>query len=262
MRTIQAKYNYAQRADHISVIMPVYNEISTIKDAIKSFQDAYKLDNRLELIIVESASNDGSREYVTKFQNEKGILVILEERPFGKGHAVRNGISHAKGDIISIFDADGEYVFSDIWKLVDAIEDGRASFVLGSRHGPGQKVRQFGKHNWLAQSMNLMHWIFATMINLAFDVRIRDPFTMWKVFRREILDHLELVSDRFDLDWEIICKFAILGFVPLEIPINYISRDYSQGKKVKLISDPISWIVLLLKLRFSQATKELRSTRI
>lgn len=240
-----------QRANQVSVIMPVYNEIATVERAINCVLASNRIDTTIELVIVESGSTDGSAEIVGKFKDHPRVKIITEAIPLGKGHAVRAGFSLASGDIIAIFDGDDEYTFSDIWKVIEPIEAGKASFVLGSRHSAAAPLRTFETNPWLARSMNVAHWMFTWMVNVAFDLRLRDPFTMWKVFRREILDVVELTCNRFDLDWEIVGKFAMAGYKPLEVPIEYQSRDYSQGKKVKLIADPISWVITLLRIRFN-----------
>lgn len=258
MKEANTKYCYSGPIRLLSVIMPVYNEASSLKAAIEEVLCERRDGTAIELIIVESGSTDGSREIVESYRDRESVRVVFEDSPRGKGHAVRNGFDHARGDAAAIFDADGEYRFSDIWKLLEPIEEGRAAFVLGSRHEPGRKVRSFDQRSWLARAMNLMHWVFATLINLAFEIRVRDPFTMWKVFRIELLQEVDLVSERFDLDWEIVGKFALLRFVPLEIPVAYSSRDYSEGKKVRLFSDPISWLRLLVRLRFGKEGRKLR----
>ncbi len=243
--------NRAEVARTVSVVMPIYNEISTVKQAIENALASRREDTVLQLIIVESGSTDGSAEVVQSYKNHPLVTIVTEAQPKGKGHAVRAGFDVAFGDIVAIYDADDEYIFSDIWKLIKPIEEGHTAFVLGSRHSASKPLRAFENKQWLAQSMNIAHWIFTWMVNLSFEVRLRDPFTMWKVFRREILDTVELSSNRFDLDWEIVGRFIMAGFTPLEIPITYESRDYSQGKKVKLIADPISWMIVLAKIRFN-----------
>ena len=93
---------------------------------------------------------------------------------------------------------------------------------------------------------------FTWLINMACGTRLKDPFTMYKVFHRECLYGLQLESNRFDLDWEIVIKFVRKGLVPLEIPVNYWSRSFGEGKKVRPFLDPMLWIIALLKFRFGE----------
>ncbi|MDA8026639.1 MAG: glycosyltransferase family 2 protein [Actinomycetota bacterium] len=257
MRKENTKYNLPLEIRRLSVVMPVYNEYETIENSLKNVLSEDLGPISLELIVVESASNDGTHEIVKNLEPDDRIIKIFEPSPMGKGHAVRAGLEVATGDVIVIFDADDEYRFSDVHVLLQPIQKGEASFVLGSRHSIGKKVREFDRHRWLSVVMNGAHLFFAFLINVSFDVSIRDPFTMWKVFRRELLATTPLVSNRFDLDWEIICKFAMQGYIPKEIPITYVSRDYAHGKKVRLVRDPISWLVLLVNLRFTKKYREL-----
>ena len=230
--------------------MPVYQEASTVRDAILQVLSSPRADTDLELVIVESASSDGSRDVVKEFATDPRVVLILQDRPYGKGNAVRQGFAATSGDVITIFDADGEYQFADIWELVKPIEDGATSFVLGSRHSRGQPMRNFEEARWMAAVMNFMHWVFASMVNIAFSTRLRDPFTMWKVFRTDLLSAVQLNANRFDLDWELVGRFILAGANPIEVPAHYCSRDYAHGKKVRLLKDPLTWIAVLFKIRF------------
>ncbi len=237
------------RISRLSVVMPVFQEASTVRDAILQVLSSPRENTELELIIVESGSTDGSRDIVKEFASDSRVVLIFQDKPYGKGNAVRQGFAAASGEVITIFDADGEYEFADIWSLVRPIEDGTTSFVLGSRHSKGRPMRSFEEARWMAAAMNLMHWVFASMINIAFSARLRDPFTMWKVFRAELVAAVDLRANRFDLDWEMVGRFILAGALPVEIPAQYCSRDYAHGKKVRLLRDPLSWMAILLKIR-------------
>ncbi len=238
------------RISRLSVVMPVFQEASTVRDAILQVLSSPREGTETELIIVESGSTDGSCEIVKEFAGDPRVVLILQDKAYGKGNAVRQGFLVAEGDVITVFDADGEYQFVDVWNLVKPIEAGTTSFVLGSRHSQGQPMRSFEEARWMATAMNLMHWVFASMINVAFSARLRDPFTMWKVFRRELLFAVDLRGNRFDLDWELVGRFILAGAQPVEIPAQYSSRDYAHGKKVRLLRDPLSWMAMLLRIRF------------
>ena len=94
--------------------------------------------------------------------------------------------------------------------------------------------------------------MFTWLFNVVYGVRLRDPFTMYKVFRRPCIDGVEFVSDRFDFDWELAAKLIRLGYAPLEVPVAYNARSYSSGKKVRFFRDPPTWLVACVRFRFAR----------
>jgi glycosyltransferase involved in cell wall biosynthesis len=235
----------------VSVIMPVYNErptLATTLDAVLA-KDVPGVDK--EIIVVESNSTDGTRELVLGYQHRPGVKMILQDRPQGKGSAVRAGLLHAEGDFILIQDGDQEYDVNDYDALIEPLRTYRRAFVLGSRHIAGDwKVRTFTDQPLLAVCFNFGHVLFATALNLLYGQRLKDPFTMYKVFRRDCLYGLEFECNRFDFDFELVIKLLRKGCVPLEIPVNYQSRSLKQGKKVSVWKDPLTWLWALIKFRF------------
>ena len=235
----------------VSVIVPVYNEISTVGTALEALAAKRIPGFELMLIVVESNSTDGSRGVVLSYRDRANVSVILEEAPRGKGHAVRAGLAQATGDIIMIQDADLEYDLSDYEKLLDAVASGRHEFVLGSRHSrEGGAMRKFTDQRVHAAVLNAAHWTFTLMINASLGIWLNDPFTMYKVFRRRCLDGLSLECDRFDFDWELLIKLVRKGFRPIEIPVTYHSRSFKEGKKIRMFRDPMTWMAALVKYRF------------
>jgi hypothetical protein len=114
----------------------------------------------------------------------------------------------------------------------------RRAFVLGTRHGrdaQSWKMRHFTDQVLLGQWMNLGHVVFTALFNVVYGQRLRDPFTMFKVFRRECISGLRFECNAFDFDWELAGKLVRCGYSPLEIPVNYRSRSFAEGKKVTLI---------------------------
>ena len=235
----------------VSVIVPVYNEISTAREALEAVAAKRSDGYEFEVIVVESASSDGSREVVEGFRGRAGVTILLEDRPSGKGHAVRAGLGVATGDIVMIQDADLEYDIADYERLLAPLASGEADFVLGTRHAPGGwAIRKFTDQRLHALVLNLAHWTFTLMINASLGVWLSDPFTMYKVFRRRCIDGLRLECNRFDFDWELLIKLVRRGYRPIEIPVSYRSRSFKQGKKVTLLRDPASWMIALVKYRF------------
>jgi glycosyltransferase involved in cell wall biosynthesis len=241
--------------------VPVYNERPTVAAALEALLAKEIAGVHIEVIIVESNSTDGTREIVRPYGGHPRVRLILEEQPQGKGHAVRAAFGQASGDIILIQDADLEYDLADYEPLLAPILAGRQAFVLGSRHGEGGWViRKFTDQPIRGAILNLAHWTFTLMINVALGVWLKDPFTMYKVFRRECLDGLTFECDRFDFDWELLIKLVRKGYRPIEIPVAYRSRSFSEGKKVRLFRDPVTWIRALVKYRLARSPRRVSAS--
>jgi glycosyltransferase involved in cell wall biosynthesis/2-polyprenyl-3-methyl-5-hydroxy-6-metoxy-1,4-benzoquinol methylase len=236
----------------LSVIVPAYNEAKTFGTLMEALLRKELTGLQTEIIVVESNSTDGTREVALKYQGHPKVKLVLEEQPRGKGHAVRTGFKAASGDYVLIQDADLEYDLEDYDALLEHLVAGRSAFVLGARHGGGNvlKMRQFTGQLGLSLFLNLGHWFFATLINVLFSQRLRDPFTMFKVFRRDCLCGLEFECNRFDFDFELLIKLIRKGYRPVELPVNYRSRSFKEGKKVRMFRDPFSWLRALARLRW------------
>jgi len=239
--------------DSLSIIVPIYNERGTVKEALDAIVAKEIPGIRLELIFVESNSTDGTREIVLTYQNNPRVKLILEDKPRGKGFAVRTGLKEVTGDVILIQDADLEYDLADYDALVAPIFAGRQAFVLGSRHGQGGwAIRKFTDQPLRGLILNLAHWTFTLMINVSLGIWLKDPFTMYKVFRRDCLKDLTFECNRFDFDWELLIKLVRKGYKPIELPITYRSRSFAEGKKIRMWSDPVTWMKALIKYRFQK----------
>ena len=237
----------------LSVVVPIYNERHTVREALDAILAKSIPGWELQIIMVESNSTDGTREIVQTYAAHPRVKLILEDRPRGKGHAVRAGFAHATGDVMLIQDADLEYDLNDYEILLAPIAAGRQTFVLGSRHSTGGwAIRKFSDQPLQALVLNLAHWGFTLMINVSLGVWLHDPFTMYKVFRRDCLDGLRFECNRFDFDWELLIKLIRKGHRPIEIPISYKSRSFKQGKKISMFRDPLSWMWALAKFRFQR----------
>lgn len=236
----------------LSVIVPAYNEVKTFAAVMDLLLHKELPGLQMEIVVVESGSTDGTREAARKFENAPGVKVIFEDAPRGKGHAVRAALKAATGDYVLIQDADLEYDLEDYDVLLEQLLASRCAFVLGSRHGGRNvlKMRQFAGQHLLSLFLNCGHWTFTTLINVLFLQRLRDPFTMFKVFRRDCLAGLEFECNRFDFDYELLIKLIRKGYRPIELPVNYRSRSFQDGKKVRMIRDPLSWLKVLAWLRW------------
>lgn len=231
--------------------MAVYDEEPTVKKAVDAVLLAHLPgDMGLQLIIVESNSTDETRAIVSSYDDPR-ITLILQDAARGKGNAVREGLTLVTGQVVLIQDGDLEYSVEDYPDLLAPIIAGETDFVLGSRHAKGVPMRDFADARLVSRIMNAGHWIFTGLFNVFFGTRLRDPFTMYKVFRTECTTGLDFVSNRFDFDYELVAKLVRRGYVPVEVPVTYHSRSYADGKKVRLIRDPLSWIVALFRFRFT-----------
>jgi hypothetical protein len=252
---ILARTKPTRSAPRLSVIVPAFNEAATFGVMMDRLLAKTIEGVEIEVIVVEGASTDGTREQVLGLRGNPRVRVILEDRPRGKGHAVRKGLEVATGDVILFQDADLEYDIDDYDALVEPILRHQRNFVIGSRHilkGKVWKVRRFNDAAGLAALFNLGHLVFLTLFNLIYRQDLKDPFSMFKVFRRECLYGLRFESDRFDFDFEIAIKLLRKGYRPLELPVNYSARSFTEGKKVTILRDPLSWVRALVKFRFCQ----------
>jgi 2-polyprenyl-3-methyl-5-hydroxy-6-metoxy-1,4-benzoquinol methylase len=238
----------------LSVIVPAYNEANTFPALMGRLLQKRLPGLDIEIILVESNSTDGTRELAMKCQERPGVKLILEEQPRGKGHAVRAGLNVARGDYILIQDADLEYDLEDYDALLEPLVAGRTALVLGSRHGGRNvmKMRQFTGEIGLSIFFNAGHWFFTTLLNVLYLQRLRDPFTMFKVFRHDCLFGLEFECNGFDFDFELLIKLIRKGYRPVELPVNYRSRSFKEGKKVRMFRDPFTWFRALIRLRFAE----------
>jgi SAM-dependent methyltransferase len=248
-----------RRCPTLSVVMPVLNERETFTQVATQLLAKRLHGLILELIIIESHSTDGTREDVRRFENDPRVKVVYEDRPRGKGHAVRAGLACASGDFVLIQDADLEYDLDDYENLLEPLRTYRQALVLGSRYradGSSWKLRRFTDQPTAGRIMNLAHVWLTWLFNTAYGTRLRDPFTMYKVFRRDCLSGLTFESNRFDFDWELLGKLVRAGYTPVEIPVRYRSRSYSEGKKVRFWRDPLTWIRACVKYRLVRVNKQ------
>jgi hypothetical protein len=243
-----------ERLLRLSVILPVYNEKNTFREVFELLLAKTIPGFEIEICLIESNSTDGTREEVLAYADHPKVRLLLEDNPSGKGHAVRKGLEIATGDIIIIQDADLEYDLADYEKLLDPIRRLETSFVLGSRHptdGSDWQIRHFSEQRGIASIMNVGHVFFTWFLNVLFSQRLHDPFTMYKVFRRDCINNVPFECNRFDFDLELFSKLIRKGCKPVEIGVRYNSRSFDEGKKVSMLGDPPTWIRAGFRHRFS-----------
>lgn len=206
----------------ISVVIPVYNEEKTILEIIDKVK-AVPLDK--EIIIVDDASTDGTKEKLMKLINESNIRIIFKEKNEGKGSALQTGFKYVSGDIVIIQDADLEYDPMDYMKLITPILEGKADVVFGSRFlGYPRRVLYF----WHTVGNKLLT-LFSNMLN---NINLTDMETCYKVFKSSILKEIKFKSKRFGFEPEFTAKVSKKKYKIYEVPISYYGRNYKEGKKI------------------------------
>ena len=223
----------------LSVIIPVYNEVKNVEEIIKRVQ-ATKLAS--EIIIVDDYSQDGTRDTLKGLDGKRKVRVLFHDKNQGKGGAVVTGMKAAKGDVLLIQDADLEYDPRDYPALLQPIEEGLADVVYGSRFlGAAHRVTMF----WHQVANKLLTF----MTNIMYDSILTDMETGYKVFRREVIEGMNIRSKRFNFEPEFTAKILKRKYRIFEVPITFNPRDYSEGKKIG-IKDAFEAVWALLRFRF------------
>jgi glycosyltransferase involved in cell wall biosynthesis len=208
----------------VSIVIPVYNEKTTIEEILRRVQ-AVKLGLAREVVIVDDCSSDGTRDFLKRLAKRPGFKIVFHDKNRGKGAALRTGFSQASGNIILVQDADLEYDPREYPRLLEPILDGRADVVYGSRFLSGPH-RVFFFWHYLGNKL------LTTFSNMVSNLNLTDMETCYKVFKREVLEKIRLRSERFGFEPEITIKLAKLRCRIYEVPISYAGRDYSEGKKI------------------------------
>lgn len=243
----------SETGELLTVIVPVFNEAAYLHGVLDELLRKQFLTPH-EIIVVESNSTDGTREIARTYEGRPGIRILYEDRPRGKGSAVRRGLAAARGTIVLIQDADFEYDLDDYDALLEPIVQRRTSFVLGSRSlgRDDWKVRRLASSRVKAFLMNFAQLLFARTFNVLFQQRVTDVNTMFKVFRRECIEGVEFNATGFSFDIELACKLVKNGYGPMEVPINYIARGFDEGKKINFVSEFFPSFSMLFKSRFGR----------
>ena len=223
----------------LSVVMPVYNERTTVDEIIRR---VLAVPLRIELVVVDDGSDDGTKEILEQLQCELRFN-LLRQKNAGKGAALRRGFAEVTGDLVVIQDADLEYSPEEYPQLIELICDDKADVVYGSRF--------LGRHRafMFAHYMGNKLVTFAT--NVLYNTMLTDMETCYKAMRIEVLRSMRLKSNGFGIEPEITAKIFKRGYRVYEVPITYAGRGYEQGKKITWRAG-FGALCVLLKYRFTE----------
>ena len=208
----------------LSVVIPCYNEVRTIDRILEAVRASPHRDK--EIIVVDDASTDGTRERLSGELRTLIDQVVMHEVNQGKGAALRSGIRAATGDIVIIQDADLEYDPNEYPQIIAPIEEGRADVVFGSR------FMGSAPHRVLYFWHRLGNGFLTLLSNMLTNLNLTDMETCYKAFRRDIIQSIEIEENRFGFEPEITAKVARRGCRIFEVGISYYGRTYAEGKKI------------------------------
>ncbi|MDD5698662.1 MAG: glycosyltransferase family 2 protein [Victivallaceae bacterium] len=208
---------------NLSVIIPVFNEADTIETVIGRVQARPETG---EIIIVDDASTDDTREHLKKLAVEPDIKILYQETNQGKGAAVIRAIPEATRDFVIIQDADFEYTPEDWPVILKPLADGKADVVYGSRFMGTPGMARFFGHEMGNKFLTFVSNVFS-------DLHLSDMETCYKAFRREVMQNLNLESKRFGIEVEFTAKLARARILRIwNVPISYNPRSFNAGKKI------------------------------
>jgi len=222
----------------VSVVMPAYNERHTIDEIVRR---VLAVPLRVELIVVDDRSTDGTRELLEELQRELGFTLLQQSENAGKGAALRAGFARVTGDIVIIQDADLEYSPEEYPGLIELICAGLADVVYGSRF--------LGRHRVFLFTHYVGNRALTLLTNVLYNTMLTDMETCFKAMRIDVVRSMRLRSNRFGIEPELTAKIFKRGYRVYEIPITYSGRGYGEGKKITWV-DGIEAVWTLLKYRF------------
>jgi glycosyltransferase involved in cell wall biosynthesis len=224
----------------LSVVMPAFNEIDTIEEIVRR---VLAVPLRLELIVVDDCSTDGTRDTLGRLQPELGFTLLLQPRNLGKGAALRRGFEAVRGDLVVVQDADLEYSPEEFPELIELICEGRADVVYGSRF--------LGRHRVFLFTHYAGNRLLTFLTNVLYNTMLTDMETCYKVMRTEVLRSMSLRSDGFGIEPELTAKIFKRDYRVYEVPITYDGRGYDEGKKISW-RDGVVALWVLLRYRFTE----------
>jgi len=210
----------------LSIIIPAYNEKDTIEEIIRRIKGVQIQDVDEEIIVVDDGSKDGTREMLKSIP---GIRYIFHEKNLGKGGAVKTGFKNATGDILIVQDADLEYDPNDYYAVIKPILEGKTEVTNGVRIQPSKDERKKKSLYWASWlGNNLITWT----TNILYWNSAGEYEGCYKAFTKKLIDTIDVKTNNFDFDNELICKILKKGYKIIDVPIHYYPRGYEEGKKI------------------------------
>jgi glycosyltransferase involved in cell wall biosynthesis len=210
-----------------SVVIPCYNEERTIQACIERLMAIGDKNLKLEVIFVDDCSTDKSLDIAEAMARKHPELVVMQHnRNLGKGAALKTGFEHASGDIVAVQDADLEYDPQDLKHLIQPILDDKADVVFGSRFATA------GAYRVLYYWHSLGNKFLTQLSNMFSDLNLTDMECCYKVFRREVIQDIQIEERRFGVEPELVAKVAQQRVRIFEMGVSYAGRTYEEGKKI------------------------------
>jgi len=211
----------------LSIVIPCYNEEKTLKECINRVLEIADNNLSLEIIIVDDHSTDNSYSIAGEIKrNHPGIKILRHEKNLGKGAALRTGFKYASGDYVAVQDADLEYDPNDLKRLINPLVEGKADVVFGSR------FLSTGSHRILYFWHSIGNRFLTFLSNMFTDLNLSDMETCYKVFRKDVIQAIDIKENRFGFEPEIVAKVAQMRLRVYEMGISYYGRTYAEGKKI------------------------------
>ena len=210
------------------IIMPAYNEEATIVRSIRRVLSARIKGVSVNLVVIDDGSTDRTKKELVKIKNKR-IRVLSHRHNLGKGAAIRAALEKTKGDIFVIQDADLEYDPNDYVAVIKPILDGKTEVVNGVRIQPERDERRKKSLYWISWFAN--HTI-TWLTNILYFHYSKEYEGCYKAFTKKLIDSIEVKTNNFDFDNELICKILKRGYKIIDVPIRYYPRSYEEGKKI------------------------------
>ena len=211
----------------LSIVIPCYNEEKTLRECVNRVLEIADDNLSLEIIIVDDCSTDNSYSIAKELErSHREVKVFRHEQNSGKGAALRTGFKYAIGEYVAVQDADLEYDPNDLKRLISPLVEGKADVVFGSR------FLSTGAHRVLYFWHSIGNRFLTFLSNMFTDLNLTDMETCYKVFRRDVIQSIDIKENRFGFEPEIVAKVAQMRLRIYEMGISYYGRTYAEGKKI------------------------------